>query len=109
MTLAWLPKTIDLGSVLLDVSLNYEDEQLYKAGEQVIILSTISAILTVPISSLAMTIMGPYLCTKDSRDLHQDRDTRKFSEEASIQQERNTCNRCNTLIIDQYLLSLISG
>ena len=74
MTLAWLPKTIDLGSVLLYVSLNYEEE-LYKAGEQVIILSTISAILTVPISPLAMTIMEPYLCTKDSRDLHQDRDT----------------------------------
>ena len=89
MTLAWLPKTTVLGSVLLDLSLKYEAEQFYKTGEQGLSLSIISTILTVPLGSLAMTLMGPYLHTEDSQGIHQNQDTRKFNEEASIPQERN--------------------
>ena len=71
MSLAWLPKTTAqaaLGSVLLDVSHKYEAEPLYEMGEQILSLSVLSTLLTAPLGSLAITIMGPYLLSKDFED-----------------------------------------
>ena len=95
MSLAWLPKTTaqaTLGSVLLDVSHKYEAEPLYEMGEQILSLSVLSTLLTVPLGSLAITIMGPYLLSKDSQDTHTNQASKTDSEEATITHVRKSLN-----------------
>ena len=84
MSLAWLPKTTAqaaLGSVLLDVSHKYEAEPLYETGEQILSLSVLSTLLTAPLGSLAITIMGPYFLSKDSEDTQINQASKTDSEE----------------------------
>ena len=92
MSLAWLPKTTAqaaLGSILLDVSHKYEAHQFYEMGEQILSLSVISTLLTVPLGSLAITTMGPHLLSKDPKDNQQNQGKNTSSDDETVTHVRN--------------------
>ncbi|CAG5128447.1 unnamed protein product [Candidula unifasciata] len=66
---AWLPKaTVQaaIGAVALDTAMAKGDEDLISLGKQILNLAVLSIILTAPLGSLLIAILGPLLLNKSA-------------------------------------------